>query len=358
MPTKKSPSKPRRPSVKEAKLVRENRQLKRERDEAREEQSATSDIMRTIARAPGELQSVLDTIAQNAAKLCDAADTAVWRVDGDVLRLAVHAGPIPFPLAAGEGHPLTRDTPTGRAVVDRETIHVHDLRAAVAEFPLSKNRGIASGLRTVLATPLLRDGFAIGAILIRRTEVRPFSESQIKLLETFADQAVIAIENARFIHEQQVHNRDLTEALEQQTATSEILGVIASSPTDIQPVLNIIAENAARICGTPDVAIFRVEDDGYRVVATYGSAPVRAAGETRPLDRGSVVGRAMVTARRYISMTSEPSKTTFWRVKTGAVQEGLRTLLAIPLLREGVAIGAIVMRRTEVNPFADKKLLC
>ncbi len=222
--TKRPPSKKRRPSIKEAKLVRENRQLQRERDEAREEQSATSDIMRTIARSPGELQSVLDTIAQNAAKLCDAADAAVWRVDGDVLRLAVHAGPIPFPLVAGEGHPLTRDTPTGRAVVDRETIHVHDLRAAIAEFPLSKNRGIASGLRTVLATPLLRDGFAIGAILIRRTEVRPFSESQIKLLETFADQAVIAIENARFIHEQQVHNRDLTEALEQQTATSEISG--------------------------------------------------------------------------------------------------------------------------------------
>ena len=160
--------------------------------------------------------------------------------------------------AVGEGRVLDRGTPAGRAVIDRQTIHVHDLRAADAEFPGAKTRGIAMGVRTVLDTPLLREGIAIGAIHIRRREVRPFSDRQIKLLETFADQAVIAIENARLISRTHAQNCDLEsptqtyEALEQQTATSEILGVIASSPTDIQPVLDAVAENAARLCDAND----------------------------------------------------------------------------------------------------------
>jgi signal transduction histidine kinase len=205
------------------------------------------------------------------------------------------------------------------------------------------------GVRTVLATPLLREGVPIGAIRIRRMEVRPFTEKQIKLLETFAAQAVIAIENVRLFQE-------LKESLEQQTATSEILGVIASSPTNIQPVLDVIAESAARICGTSDVALFRVEDQTYRVVATYGSAPTRATGEVRPLDRGSVVGRAMVDRQTMHIHDVRAVQEDFWRVRSGAVQEGLRTMLAVPLLREGFAIGAIGIRRTEVRPFTEKQI--
>jgi len=152
-----------------------------------EREAATGDILRMIARSPADLQSVLDTIAERAAKLCDAADAAVFRVDGNILRLAAHFGPVPMVSALGEGRVFDRGTPPGRAIVDRQTVHVPDLRAAVAEFPGAKTLGVALGLRTVLSTPLLREGAAIGVIHVRRREVRPFSDRQIKLLETFAD---------------------------------------------------------------------------------------------------------------------------------------------------------------------------
>ena len=201
--TKKSQAKPRRPSPKkaDAKLVQENKELKMERDGLLEREAATSDILRMIARSPTDLQPVLDGIAERAARLCDAEDAAIFRVDGNFLRLAAHFGSIPMAGAVGEGRVLDRGTPAGRAVIDCQTIHVHDLRAADTEFPAAKTRGIAMGVRTVLDTPLLREGIAIGAIHIRRREVRPFSDRQIKLLETFADQAVIAIENARLFQE-------------------------------------------------------------------------------------------------------------------------------------------------------------
>ena len=280
--TKKSQSKTRRPSLKEAKLVRE-KELIRALDESLAREAATSDILRMIARSPTELQFVLDGIAERAARLCDAEDAAIFRVDGNLFRLAAHFGPIPMVTALGGGRVIDRGTTPGRAIVDRQTIHVHDLPAAEAEFPGAKATGIAMGVRTVLDTPLLREGIAIGAIHIRRREVRPFSDRQIKLLETFADQAVIAIENARLIHEQQARNRDLTEALEQQTATSEILRVIASSPTDIQPVLDVVVENAARLCAATDAQIRLVEDNGTRLVASFGTryAPAFSADQSQ-----------------------------------------------------------------------------
>jgi two-component system NtrC family sensor kinase len=236
----------------------------REIRQGAEQQAATSDILRMIANSPSDLQSVLDAIAESAAQLCSADDAIVWRVSGNVLALAAHFGPIPT-VAGGGMHVIDRDTPPGRAAVDRQTIHVHDLVAAASDFPRAKTRGIAMGVRTALAAPLLRAGNVIGVIHIRRAEVRPFTDKQIKLLETFADQAVIAIENARLFQESQQRNRELTEALEQQTATSEILRVIASSPTDIQPVLDVVAESAARLCEASDALIYRVDDDVLQI---------------------------------------------------------------------------------------------
>src|SRR3990172_4471575 len=189
MSTKKSPSKPRRlaPRKSLAKLIRENKDLSRERDESLEREAATGDILRMIARSPTDVQPVLDAIAERAARLCDAEDAAIFRVDGNILRLAAHFGPIPMVSALGEGRVFDRGTPPGRAIVDRQTVHVPDLRAAVAEFPGAKTLGVALGLRTVLSTPFLREVAAIGVIHVRRREVRPFSDRQIKLLETFAD---------------------------------------------------------------------------------------------------------------------------------------------------------------------------
>jgi two-component system, NtrC family, sensor kinase len=160
---KNTKAKPRRSTVKKATANQTKglQSVKRELADALEQQAATSEILRMIARSPGDLQSTLDAIAKIAASLCDATDAAVWRVDGALLRLAAHFGPISMQAVQGDGHPITPDTPPGRAVVDRQTIHVHDLPAAVAEFPLAKDRGIASGLRTVLSTPLLREGVAM-----------------------------------------------------------------------------------------------------------------------------------------------------------------------------------------------------
>jgi len=187
--TKKTTEKPRPPAAKKSPTRQSQtvEALRRELNESLAREAATSDILRMIARSPADLQSVLDTIAERAAKLCDAADAAVFRVDGNILRLAAHFGPVPMVSALGEGRVFDRGTPPGRAIVDRQTVHVPDLRAAVAEFPGAKTLGVALGLRTVLSTPLLREGAAIGVIHVRRREVRPFSDRQIKLLETFAD---------------------------------------------------------------------------------------------------------------------------------------------------------------------------
>ena len=224
-------------------------ELERQLAEAIEQQAATARILDAISRARGDLGPVMQTLAESAARLCDASDAQIFRIDGDAFRLAASHGP----LGPARPVPVTRGSVIGRAVIDGQTIHVRDVAAAVDEFPDSM--AWRTGRRSVLAEPLLRDGAAIGVILIRRMEPRPFSERQLALLKAFAAQAVIAIENVRLYTELQARNRELTDSLTQQTATAEILRVISSSPTAIQPVLHAVAENATRLCEAKDVAI-------------------------------------------------------------------------------------------------------
>jgi GAF domain-containing protein len=338
----------------QAVIAIENVRLFQELKESLEQQTATSEILGVIASSPTDIQPVLDTIAENAARVCGSYDALIRLVEGDKLRLAAHYGPV----EPGFGHEqlLTRDSVGGRAVIDRKLIHIEDLMAVAAtEFPGAVSAVDRMGGHTVLAAPLLREGVAIGVIFIRRTEVQPFTDKQITLLKTFASQAVIAIENVRLFKELQERNRDLTEALEQQTATSEVLKVISSSPTELLPVLDVVAENATRLCDATSTVIWRLDGDLLQQATVYGPMP----GPPRPLpvSRGSVVGRAVVDRQTvHVEDVATEVDTEFPEAKALRQATGTRTTLAIPLMREGVPIGVINIRRTNVRPFTDKQI--
>src|SRR5262249_49056024 len=250
----------------------ENVRLVNELKESLEQQTATSEILGVIASSPTDIQPVLDAIAGSAGRLCNAKDTVIRFVEGSVLRLAAHQGTIPF-LGPSE-IPINRGSVTGRAMVDGQPVHIEDsMSVAASEFPELPSVAVERD-RTQLAVPLMREDVAIGAILIRRTEVNPFTEKQIALVKTFAAQAVIAIENVRLFKELQERNSELREALEHQTATAEVLGIISRSPTDVQPVLDAIVESAAKVCGIDDVQLRLREGNAMVARAHFGPIPV------------------------------------------------------------------------------------
>ena len=330
-------------AIENVRLFKELQERNRDLTEALEQQTATSEVLSVIGSSPTDLPPVMNAIVESAARLCDAYDVHVHRVDGEILRLAASHGD----LSVADTLPISRQTVRGRAVIDGQTIHIHDILAVADDFPQSGSR--LREFRTLLATPLLREGVPIGLISMRRKEVRPFTEKQIAILKTFADQAVIAIENVRLFQE-------LKESLEQQTATSEILGVIASSPTDIQPVLDVVAENAAQLCDANDAVIFRTEGDLFQVAAAYGDMPVSSPG-WNPITRGRPAGRAILD-RQTIHVHDLAAEIDREFADAEAIQRmpNTRTVLATPLLREGVAIGCITIRRPEVRPFTDNQI--
>src|SRR6516225_4257197 len=229
----------------QAVIAIENARLLNELRESLEQQTATSDVLKVISRSTFDLQAVFDTLSESATRLCEAYDAHIFLRQGDRLHVSGHYGPIPLEIT---DLPISSGLVTGRAVLTRGPVHVHDLQACAQEFPDGAQIALRTGYRTNLSVPLMREDEAIGAIAIRRTDVRPFSDKQIELVKTFADQAVIAIENTRLLNELRQRTTDLTESLEQQTATSQVLGVISSSPGELEPVFQAVLENAVRIC--------------------------------------------------------------------------------------------------------------
>src|SRR5262249_18734568 len=293
-----------------------------------------------ISRSPTDVQPVLDSIVESAARVCGIDDVVLRLREGSGFVPQAHFGPMPI-----YRDEIGMDEPQYRWLREHGTLHVPDVRAAQNDFPMMGSTG---GWRTLLFVPLHQQGDLVGSLSARRMEVRPFTPVQIKLLETFADQAVIAIENVRLFQE-------LKESLEHQTATSEILGVIASSPTDVQPVLDTVAENAARLCDATDAVIYRADNDVFRPAASYGTVPVPEPNQPRPIERGRIPGRTMID-RRTIHIHDLAAESEDDLPAPFARSLGLRTVLDTPWLREGTAIGTIMIRRMEVRPFSEKQI--
>jgi signal transduction histidine kinase len=340
-------------AIENTRLIEAEQTRTKELKESLEFQTATSDVLGVISRSPTNVQPVFDTIASSAAKLCNALDAIVLRVDRDMLRIVAHHGYMPT-----DDVPIHRETLGGRTVIERRLIHVTDLQTEDVEFPAGSAFARRFGHRTTLSIPLLCEGEAIGNIQIRRAEVRPFTAKQIALIQTFADQAVIAIENTRLFEEVQARTRQLTESLEYQTATSEVLGVISKSPSELQPVLDAIVATAGRLCQAEYGVMFRLEDDGKYHVAAANKAEAAfvkyAAENPVATSRGSVVGRTALEKRtvHLHDCLADPEFTYFDYQSIGKY----RSMLGVPLMREETAIGVIVLHRTTVEPFTDKQI--
>jgi signal transduction histidine kinase len=327
--------------------------------EALDQQTATSEVLRLISSLPTDIQPVLAAVAASAARVCGATDALIMRVEGQDMRRVAHFGPIPLVLPGVRR--ITRDTAAGRAILECRPVHIHGILAtdAAREYPESA-RHADPVWRTTLAMPLVREDIAIGAITIRRTEVRPFSDEQIALLQTFADQAVIAIENVRLFNELQTSNRDLTQALEQQTATAEILRVISSSPTDVQPVFDVIVERAVRLCGARFGRVYRYDGDVINMVAGYGLSAA-GLGEVqrvfpRPASNDTIVGRVILTRQPALirDIEREEGVPALSRRMIEALET--RSQVTIPMLRAGEPIGAMTLGWAEPEAFDQQQI--
>ncbi|HEY2970016.1 MAG TPA: GAF domain-containing protein, partial [Casimicrobiaceae bacterium] len=327
--------------------------------EALEQQTSTSDILRVISQSPTDVQPVFDTIAAAALKLCRGSSVNVFRYDGELVHLAAVVNVNPDGTDAARRsypRPVGRDNAASRAVLTRGVVAIPDVLEDPEYAP--KAAALTSGFRSVLSVPLIRDGNPIGAITVGLPEPGPFPDKQIALLQTFADQAVIAIENVRLFTELEARNRDLTEALEQQTATSDILRVISQSPTDVQPVFDTIAAAALKLCRASSGAVMTFDGELIHLAAVANLNPEGADAIRKVFPRPP--GREMAATRAVLTCSvvaiSDVLEDHEFGPRSVAVATGFRSVLAVPLVRDGSPIGAIAVGRPEPGLFPDKQV--
>jgi two-component system, NtrC family, sensor kinase len=341
----------------QAVIAIENARLFNETKEALERQTATGDILKVIASSPTDIQPVLDTVAERAARLCESSDAEIFRRDGARLLLVAHHGPIPSRTPVV---PLIRETFNGRTVLDGRTLHIVDLQSETDEFPRGSEIARQHGTRAQLSVPLMREGVAIGTISLRRAEARLFTDRQVALLQIFADQAVIAIENVRLFKELRASNSELKTALDKQTATSDILRVISRSQTDVQPVFDTILASAVRLLQGYSGVVTRVAGDQLDLAALTrttdaGDAAVRALYPER-LDSQATHVRA-TRNRAPLNIADAQSDPQLPEVEhTRARVRGYRSHVVVPLLRQDEAIGTIGVTRREPGGFNDDEI--
>ncbi len=348
----------RRPSPAAAETAR----LRRELDEARERQTATTEVLRVISSSPGELKPVFDSMLENAVRICDATFGIIYRFDSGALHVAATLNVPPAFADARRAAPPTYDskTVTGRMLATKALVHIADGRT-LETYTKDRDPGAVAavelgGVRTVLAAPLLRDNELIGSFALFRQVVRPFTDKQIALLESFAAQAVIAIENARLLNELRRRTDDLSESLEQQTAAAEVLRVISASPGDLKPVFQAMLENAIRICDAKFGTMFRHDDGSFEPVAMF-EAPAalvdfhRQRGSFRTT-AGTGLDRALRT-KDVVHIADEAAEPT---PSISARLAGARSIVVVPMLKDDEVIGVISVYRDEVRPFTDKQI--
>jgi GAF domain-containing protein len=331
--------------------------LTRELSEAREQQRATADVLKVISRSTFNLQAVLDTLVESATRLCEADGAHIFRWANDCYQFVASCGYSPeYRDYMGRLRiRASRDSLIGRTALQGKTVHIPDTLAD-AEYKMHEAQRLG-GFRTMLGVPLLREGSPIGILSVTRSVARPFSNKQIELVETFADQAVIAIENTRLFDEVQARTRDLSESLQQQTATADVLKTISRAAFDLPTVLNNLLGSAARLCEADKGFIFQRQGELYGLAANYGHSPeFEAYARANPIapGRGTTTGRTALE-RQTIHIPDVLADTEYEATEYQA-RGSFRTNLGVPLLREGVPIGVFTLTRPVVKPFTPKQI--
>jgi len=343
-------------ALENARLFEEVQAKTRDLTESLQQQTATADVLKVISRSAFDLQTVLDTLVESAARLCEADMAAITRQKGDAYFRAGSYGFGPEFMNYVKDIPVKAERATiiGRTLLEGKVTHVPDVHSD-PDYSFPEGQRLSGDPHTILGVPLLREGNPVGALALLRRAVRPFTDKQIELVTTFADQAVIAIENVRLFDEVQARTRDLQEALTYQTGSANILKVIASSPTDVGPALNTIVESACELCAAYDAIVVLGHDSDLVLSAHHGPIPMH---QTRwSNDRTSVSGRAIADRSPvHLRDVLSDEGAEFPVGQEMSRRDGCHTILSVPLLREGESVGAISLRRTEVNPFSEKQI--